>query len=69
MASDPRAQHTAEAERVTREIAIQAELLALNIALEGKGAGQASEALYSLSRELGRAGARGPVPVPRESAY
>jgi hypothetical protein len=39
-----------------RDIAIQAELLALNFALEGEGAEQASSALMSLSRELREAG-------------
>jgi hypothetical protein len=38
--------------RLTHEIAIQAELLALNSALEGEGAEKASQALHSLSREL-----------------
>jgi hypothetical protein len=40
------------ADKVTREIAIQAELIALNVALEGRGAEQASEALYALSRQI-----------------
>jgi hypothetical protein len=39
-----------------RDIAIQAELLALNFALEGQGAEQASTALIALSRELRQAG-------------
>ncbi len=38
------------------EVAIQAELLALNFALEGEGAEQASAALLALSRELREAG-------------
>jgi hypothetical protein len=38
--------------RLTHEIAIQAELLALNSALDGAGAEEASEALRALSREL-----------------
>jgi hypothetical protein len=42
-------------DRLATEIAIQAELLALNFALEGDGAEQASEALYALSRELRQA--------------
>ena len=67
MASDGRATEAAEAERLTREIAIQAELLALNSALGGKGAGQASEALYGLARDLGRAGRRRVAKVPEES--
>lgn len=37
------------------EIAIQAELLALNFALEGVGAERAGEALRSLSQELKQA--------------
>jgi hypothetical protein len=40
------------ADKVAREIAIQAELIALNVALEGRGAEQASEALYALSRQI-----------------
>ncbi len=43
-------------DRVTREIAMQAELLALHFALDGPGAAQASAALLSLSRELRDAG-------------
>ncbi len=39
-----------------RDIAVQAELLALNFALEGQGAEQASTALSALSRELRDAG-------------
>ncbi len=39
-----------------RDIGIQAELLALNFALEGEGAEQASAALIALSRELREAG-------------
>ncbi len=39
-----------------RDIAVQAELLALNFALEGEGAQQASTALSALSRELRDAG-------------
>jgi hypothetical protein len=38
--------------RLAREIAVQAQLLALNSALEGEGAENASEALHTLSREL-----------------
>jgi hypothetical protein len=41
--------------KLAKEIAIQAELLALNAALDCRGAGQASEALAALSRELLRA--------------
>lgn len=44
--------------KLAKEIAIQAELLALNVALDSQGAGQASEALFALSREL--LGAPGP---------
>lgn len=49
---------------LAREVALQAELLALNVAVGGEGAPQVSEALYALSRELrqaksgGRAGLR-----------
>jgi hypothetical protein len=43
-----------------RDIAVQAELLALNFALEGEGAEQASTALIALSRELREAGRAGP---------
>jgi hypothetical protein len=48
------AEHTPTG-KLAKEIAIQAELLALNAALDGQGAGQASEALFALSRELLRA--------------
>jgi hypothetical protein len=40
---------------LAREIALQAELLALNVAVGGEGAPQASQALYALSRELRQA--------------
>jgi hypothetical protein len=42
-----------EADSLAREISIQAELLALNVALGGGGAEQSTEALRALSRELG----------------
>jgi methyl-accepting chemotaxis protein len=45
-----------QVENVVNEIAIQAELLALNAALEGEGAESASEALYKLAQELRQAG-------------
>lgn len=45
--------------KLAKEIAIQAELLALNVALDSQGAGQASEALFALSRELAGATGRG----------
>jgi hypothetical protein len=54
--------------RLAREIAVQAQLLALNSALEGEGADNASEALHTLSREL-RLVSRaryGPPVTPRE---
>ncbi len=38
--------------KLAKEIAIQAELLALNVALDSQGAGQASLALFALSHEL-----------------
>jgi hypothetical protein len=47
-------------DHLTREVAIQAELLALNFALEGEGAEQASAALIALSRELREAGRNRP---------
>jgi hypothetical protein len=46
-------------DHLTREIAVQAELLALNFALEGEGAEEASAALIALSRELRLAGRAG----------
>jgi hypothetical protein len=42
-------------DRLTREVAVQAELLALNFALNGDGAEEASAALIALSRELRQA--------------
>ncbi len=48
-----------------REIALQAELLALNFALEGQGAEQASTALSALSRELRDAGRSRPEATER----
>ena len=66
-ASDRHATDAAEAGRLNREIAIQAELLALNIALGDKGAGQASEELYALARDVGRAGRKRVVKVPEQS--
>lgn len=50
-------------ESLAEDIAVQAELLALNFALEGRGAEEACEALYTLSNELRQAGAR--VRIPR----
>ncbi len=52
----PGADHNGQFEHLAREVAIQAELLALNFALEGQGAEQASSALLALSRELREAG-------------
>jgi hypothetical protein len=54
-------------ESLAREIALQAELLALNVAVGGQGAPQASQALYSLSRELrhARPSARAVDPAAR----
>jgi hypothetical protein len=49
-------------DRLTREVGIQAELLALNFALEGEGAEQASSALIALSRELRQAARTRPAP-------
>ncbi len=37
---------------LAKEIAVQAELIALNFALEGRGGQEASEALQTLSRDL-----------------
>jgi hypothetical protein len=48
-----------------RDIAVQAELLALNFALEGEGAEQASTALSVLSRELRDAGRARPDATER----
>ena len=48
-----------------RDIAVQAELLALNFALEGEGAEQASTALGALSRELREAGRSRPDATER----
>jgi len=48
-----------------RDIALQAELLALNFALEGEGAQQASTALSALSRELRDAGRARPEATER----
>jgi len=48
-----------------RDIALQAELLALNFALEGQGAEQASTALSALSRELRDAGRARPDATER----
>jgi hypothetical protein len=54
-------------ESLAREIALQAELLALNVAVGGQGAPQASQALYALSRELrqARPGVRAVDPAAR----
>lgn len=49
---NPQEGHRTALDRLTREITIQAELLALNSALEGEGAEKASQALHLLSREL-----------------
>jgi hypothetical protein len=57
MAATPRTAHEGgKVHDLTREIAVQAELLALNFALEGEGAEEASAALIALSRELRQAG-------------
>ena len=48
-----------------RDIGLQAELLALNFALEGEGAQQASTALSALSRELREAGRARPEATER----
>jgi hypothetical protein len=48
-----------------RDIGLQAELLALNFALEGEGAQQASTALSALSRELRDAGRARPEATER----
>jgi hypothetical protein len=50
------AEDGAPLDRLTQEIAVQAELLALHFALEGEGAEEASAALIALSRELRLAG-------------
>jgi len=52
-------------EGLLQEIALQAELLALNFALEGQGAEQASTALSALSRELREAGRARPDATER----
>lgn len=67
MALEGRVTEAAEAEQLVKEIAIQAELLALNIALGGKGAGQSSEALFGLARDVGRAGRRRTATIPEQS--
>lgn len=54
---------SSQAENLAGEIAVQAELLALNFALEGRGAEEACAALYTLSHELKQAGVL--VRVPR----
>lgn len=58
MAATPRtgADDSSVVDGLLRDIAVQAELLALNFALEGEGAEQASTALIALSRELRQAG-------------
>lgn len=58
MAATPRtgADDGSGVDGLLRDIALQAELLALNFALEGEGAEQASTALIALSRELREAG-------------
>jgi hypothetical protein len=57
MATTPRrAADDGRVDGLLRDIAVQAELLALNFALEGEGAEQASTALIALSRELREAG-------------
>ncbi len=52
----PGAENSDAVERLMREVGVQAELLALNFALEGQGAQQASAALIALSRELRETG-------------
>jgi len=68
MIPTPTEGESSRAESLAGEIAVQAELLALNFALEGRGAEEACEALYALSHELKQAGAlvrvpRGPRPA------
>ena len=59
------ADNSNQVDGLLRDIAVQAELLALNFALEGEGAQQASTALTALSRELREAGRARPEATER----
>jgi hypothetical protein len=59
MRTNATAAETAVTDKLAREIAIQAELLALNCAMEERrGTGETSEALLALSRDLRQATGR-----------
>lgn len=60
MTTKDQAQEDPKNSKLAREVAIQAELLALNFALEGKGAGETAQSLTALARDLRQATAPKP---------